>query len=115
MEVRRALAASEMMRRREMENDNQLPGPGFPGSNRPMRRVNGEGAAVVGSTDDSGAALMPPGSDETPEAGTGEEANGLAHETPPGVPDETAIPPSPEAPDPLDFNGLEPPPMPPGF
>ncbi|MBN1904401.1 MAG: DUF4974 domain-containing protein [Deltaproteobacteria bacterium] len=114
IEVRRALMAREVMRRRDIENDSDLPPPGFPGINRPVRRVNGDEDAVPGLADDPDA-LNAPGTDETAEAGTGEEANAEILEIPPGMADENTLPPSPEVPDPNNFNGLEPPPMPPGF
>jgi hypothetical protein len=102
IEVRRALVAREMIRRRDAENDNDLPAPGFPVINRQMRRVNGAEDAAPGPTDDPGAV-------------TGEEANADTPGVPPGDPDENPMPPLPEAPDPNYFNGLEPPPMPPGI
>lgn len=111
----REVAASYMMAR-EMErnegNDNNLPETRFQGRNRPFRRVIGSGDAP-GSVDDSGS--VNPGIDETTESGAGEEENAVTPEAPPGVPDEINTPPLPEAPDPHNFNGLEPPPMPPGL
>ncbi len=114
IEARRALMAREMMRRRDIENDNDLPDPGFPGIRRPMRRVNEAGeVAPSGSADDSGVVDL--NTNETTGVVTGEEVNAGTPEVSPAVPDETATPPSPETPDPASFNGLEPPPMPPGF
>ncbi|GEM_PF-2660583 len=117
IEVRRALMMAreiEMMRGRDMESDNDLPGPGFPGINSPMRRVNGERDAIPGSADNQGV-VNPPGAGGAADTGRGEEANAATPESPPDVPAEAATPPIPEVPDPSNFNGLEPPPMPPGF
>jgi hypothetical protein len=112
METRRALMAREMMRRRDAENNNSPPERRFQGISR-SRRVNEAGEAVSSSSaDDSGA--VDPSTEVTTGAGaiTVEEVNA---ETSPIVPDETIMPPSPETPDPASFNGLEPPPMPPGL
>jgi hypothetical protein len=111
--------AERFMIAREMErnegNDNSLPESRFPGRNRPLRRINeaGNADAAPGITNDSGA--VNPGTDEATDSGTGGEANAVTPEAPPGVPDEITTPPLPEAPDLLNFNGLEPPPMPPGL
>jgi hypothetical protein len=111
--------AERYMIAREMERnegtDNSLPDPNFPGRNRPLRRINeaGNADAAPGITNDSGT--VNPGTGEATESGTGGEANAVTPEAPPGVPDEITTPPLPEAPDPHNFNGLEPPPMPPGL
>jgi hypothetical protein len=114
----REVAASYMIAR-EMErnegNDDSPPDLHFSGRNRPFRRVNEAGNAdpAPGEITETGTVNTVPG--ETPGTDTGEEVMANTPDSPPGVPDESVPPPVPETPDPASFNGLEPPPMPPGL
>ncbi|NLA74851.1 MAG: DUF4974 domain-containing protein [Deltaproteobacteria bacterium] len=97
--LRHALLERERMR---FENDENFPVP--PGRGRSRRGVN----APPGSA-------YNPGSEEAAGYGAGEEANADAQDMPPVLPEEAEALFLPEAPDPYDFFGLEPPPMPPGM
>jgi hypothetical protein len=111
--------AARYMIAREMERnegtDNNLPDPHFSIRNRPMRRVDETGNAVVVPETTGESGMITPVSDTKPNDRIGEEVSVNTPEPPPGLPDEAAQPPAPETPDPASFNGLEPPPMPPGL
>jgi hypothetical protein len=114
----REIAASYMMARERARNggtDNSLPESRFQGINRPMRRVNGAENGDIAPNSAVNSDTVNPGSDDTTVNNPGEVANVGTPEATPIIPDETSTPPSPETPDPQNFNGLEPPPMPPGL
>jgi hypothetical protein len=110
--------AARYMIAREMErnegSENSLPDPHFSIRNRPMRRIDEAGTGIAPETTGE-SVMVTPVTDEKPDNRIGEKGNVNTPEPPPRLPDEAAQPPAPETPDPASFNGLEPPPMPPGL